>query len=1094
MATQAEITSRIISQLKTLDPSISAIIGTPERKISDTVAQVLAEAQVDVNMLNGAFDINAKFGSDLDNMLGIFGFGRQQATKATSYVEFKRATPATFDIPISAGTQLKAPAANNGNDVAFITTRSVTLPAGSTMVMAPVEAVVSGASGNVPANLITSWNQPAISGIDSFTNPTPSVGGVYAETDSAVKARFQTAGPFRNLSGTKDQYLALALGTKSTKANVIGPISHYKEYIQVPSKPDNNGGNGTSGSEYTTSLSTNVNSKHFYDDLAKFVSDDTTNVPTIYNENFDFVVNGTPSLKNKGDAYRDYLDGTNVYPSSTTSPTAYQPNVTFKNVYTGSDDTIKTIGLNNVLLFEHYYISNASRNDYERAILNCVDVYVNESDKMLATAVIPRPGNDVAIQTFDGSDQYSAFYYKNYRRINYPTQPPIPGNIFIALPHQPVVDLPDTISVAAGTFIKNVHYWAVEDRTSLYGTVRARNGIEFSINTLAQSSQDNNVGPYTGPKITDYSGNQASLILSIDKTQKTIVVDSTSFDKLFYSGTIIIDDEEITYAKNASTTWSSSNAYVSGTLNANIDSLTTTSVSIKMSSGTPKSSGGLLLIDNELISYTGYTGSSSPYTLSNVKRGVNGTTPASHTGDSSGTGATMGETVIYNNKYYQAKAYISANTSTVPSSSSNWNLIGSVLAVTTDGRGSNMTIADDHTAGTSNATTPFTTQDNLLSIENYIYDANIYNLQSSLEGAKQITTDVLAHKAKIRYFKPDVTVMYSQGSNPSSVNSSIISSLKSYFDSQYFGTTIQLSDILQTIHNVAGVDNVRWSKDQLEAKGLLVDTDYNPRNRISETNVYGESPKVVLQQTKISDRTNPTTYKFYLSAGVDTITNLTVSGSASSTTAVLNSTTGLKPNTEYTISSTNISGTSKNISFKTGSLTSSDTNLVTSGANIGNYTITLSESSVASGTFTNETCTITTLLRGQLSFDYKGQTYSIKLDNGANNGKQLTVTNLNNLIGGFVTVTAQISGNENKFPTVDNPYIITYDNASDVEPLSIVNPEYISDYAWSYNSDFILGDDELAALPTGIVNSDGSINQEDVITIRSKAQNTWNKI
>jgi hypothetical protein len=745
------------------------------------------------------------------------------------------------------------------------------------------------------------------------------------------------------------------------------------------------------------------------------------------------------------------------------------------------------------LLFEHYYISNASRNDYDRAILNCVDVYVNESDKMLATAVIPRPGNSVAIQTFDGSDQYSAFYYKNYRRINYPTQPPVPGNIFIALPHQPVVDIPETISVAAGTFIKNVHYWAVEDRTSLYGTVRARNGIEFSINTLAQSSQDNNVGPYTGPKITDYTGNQASLILSIDKTQTNIVVDSTSFDKLFYSGTIIIDDEEITYAKNASNTWSSSSVYVSGTLyntsGINSTNSTDTVISITMtSSNKPNSSGGLLLIDQELISYTGYTNASSPYALSNVKRGVNGTTAAAHS-----TNAVMGQAAIYNNKYYQCILYTSSGSTNPNSNTSNWKSIGSVLAVTTDGRGANMTIADNHTAGNNNVTTPFTTQDNLLSIENYIYDANIYNLQSSLEGAKQITTDVLAHKAKVRYFKPDITVMYSQGSNPSSVNTSIISALKTYFDSQYFGTTIQLSDILQTIHNVAGVDNVRWSKDQLESKGLLVDTYYDPRNRISETNVYGESPKVVLQQTKISDRINAGTYKFYLSTGVDTIINLTVSGSAESTTAVLNSTIGLKPNTEYTIVSTNVSGTTKNISFKTGSLTSSDANLVTSGSSIGNYTITLSENSVASGTFTNESCVITTLLRGQLSFNYNGQTYSIKLDNGKNNGKQLTVTNLNNLIGGFATVT-QINNNGNKFPTIDNPYTITYNNISDVEPLTIVNPEYISDYAWSYNSDFILGDDELAALPTGKVNSDGSINQEDVITIRSKAQNTWNKI
>jgi hypothetical protein len=82
-----------------------------------------------------------------------------------------------------------------------------------------------------------------------------------------------------------------------------------------------------------------------------------------------------------------------------------------------------------------------------------------------------------------------------------------------------------------------------------------------------------------------------------------------------------------------------------------------------------------------------------------------------------------------------------------------------------------------------------------------------------MEKNKQTTQDVLVHRAKNRYYVPIVTVMYSIGSTKSVVDASIVASLDSFFQNQYYGAAIQLSDILQTIHNVPGVDNVRFTNE-----------------------------------------------------------------------------------------------------------------------------------------------------------------------------------------------------------------------------------------------------------------------------------------
>jgi uncharacterized phage protein gp47/JayE len=93
----------------------------------------------------------------------------------------------------------------------------------------------------------------------------------------------------------------------------------------------------------------------------------------------------------------------------------------------------------------------------------------------------------------------------------------------------------------------------------------------------------------------------------------------------------------------------------------------------------------------------------------------------------------------------------------------------------------------------------------------YSYDSNIEMLQSVVERNKQITTDALVHKAKIRYLKLYLTIMYTPNTTPENVNKDIYKGVQTFLDGQYFGSAVQLSDILQAVHNVSGVDNVRWT-------------------------------------------------------------------------------------------------------------------------------------------------------------------------------------------------------------------------------------------------------------------------------------------
>lgn len=425
--TSAEISNAIRTSLRVLDPDIATEPLTPERKIIDTVADVIAESEVDTYVANYQFDIDTKVGSDLDKFVALFGFARQGGRSATGTVTFSRLADSTADLTIPAGTQVVKPASSVANAVVFQTTVATTIYIGTTSADAPIECTVVGEVGNVPANTITSLASIGGSGISAITNADPTTNGTSIETDAELRVRFKNT-IFRNIAGTRDQFLALAIASRfANKANVIGPISRFIEFLQI------SGGTATSIIPY---------SKYTYNFDYWLTDGDFTN-ETFYTPNgadYTFAIGTTPN---------------------------FQPTVTVNNA--------ANLPNGKIILLEHTYTSKNSRNVPGSSVMNYVDVYASGDDITSATesCVFPTAANNLTATTS------SSFYNLNYIRTATGATPVV-GNRLQILMWQPVTALPSSITIGANTYVLGTDYWLVRDITLNKGSRRAWNGIEWS--------------------------------------------------------------------------------------------------------------------------------------------------------------------------------------------------------------------------------------------------------------------------------------------------------------------------------------------------------------------------------------------------------------------------------------------------------------------------------------------------------------------------------------------------------------------------------------------------------------------------------------
>lgn len=414
-----QIVDQMRQSLALADPDVDTTIGSPVRKIFDAVGEAIAEADVDQYLLDYQYDIDAKTGGDLDDFVRLFGFSRFPAKRATGMVTFERATPAPETIMIPLGTQLST------EGVAPVIVQTITpalLITGDTIITVPVQAVIGGSAGNVPANALRRRLTP-IEGITSFANSVALSGGADAEDDDQLRERFKTT-VFRGMAGTEHMFLGISLDDEAvTHASVIGPSKKFRETVEV-----------VAGNAVSTLPAANI----------AFVYPDSSVVG----------------------ADIDIGDILNIGVHYTFNDAANPPEI----------DSIDSVNMpDGVYDLEYEYVSTASRNDLVNQITNRIDVYVNGVRSTDATEIL----------AFDSALKFNTTGGSPLNRLNFlrgdGLTVPVANNFIVPFAFSPVIDpaKTDSLLIDTDTYVEDTDFWLINDITNVGNAPGSLSGIEI---------------------------------------------------------------------------------------------------------------------------------------------------------------------------------------------------------------------------------------------------------------------------------------------------------------------------------------------------------------------------------------------------------------------------------------------------------------------------------------------------------------------------------------------------------------------------------------------------------------------------------------
>lgn len=447
---------------------LSCELGTPERKIIDAVSQAISAAYISSYLTGSLLDVETKTGLELDQFVGIFGFGRLQGKPAKGVVTIELTTPLNQNYTIQKGTQFYT---KNGMSVTsvplyFSSTQEVILTAGTYSVDVPVKCTSVGVSGNVPPDSITFMG--SMMGSSSCSNLQAMSGGVDVETDEELRHRFENT-LLRNVSGTEDWYKSLCLQNNSvSRVAVYGPVSTYRTQVTAP---------GTSNSDGTVNLnvlrSTRQNAgtdvSYVWPGMESVFVNLGISEETFYSPGFDY----------------ELTAGTTIPPQ-------------FKRNYIGN------IEPGSIVDVEFEYTSAASRNDPVNGITNKVDIYVDGSSPFTIT-------ESTAVSTLTLNNiPTSPLYKNNFERVG-SSGDPTEGNRFTRLNSCPIITFPSSITIGSSVYTKGENYWLLRDKTKKRGSAYEVSGIEWA----AASSQSGVSGPDNNTKlVVNYVYNQTPEILT----------------------------------------------------------------------------------------------------------------------------------------------------------------------------------------------------------------------------------------------------------------------------------------------------------------------------------------------------------------------------------------------------------------------------------------------------------------------------------------------------------------------------------------------------------------------------------------------------
>ena len=428
-----EISARIRATLATSEPGLSCERGTPERKIIDACSEAISEGYVDMYLVGSMLDLDNKVGLELEQFVGVFGFGRLQGRKASGVVRMKTATALSTDQLIVVGSQFytKGSQTNAGGArLYFASTQAVTLTAGSLTVDVPVQCTEAGTKGNVPSDSITSFGSTIAT--STVTNLVAFSGGVDVENDAELRQRFKDT-LLRNIAGTTDWYRALSLqNNKVGRVAVYGPTALYRTQLKV--------------------------------------SSNSINLSGVLSQDVKYVWPGMESVFiNLGQSNEKFFNpgATNDYSVSNWP--------TFERISTGK------IALNDIVDLEFQYTTRCSRNEPGSGITNKVDVFVDGVDPFTVTertAILPAATLQLV------STPTTAWNYKgNFERVPTAAYPapgdPAQGSRFVRLSSVPIVTFPTSITVNGTVYNQGQHYHLIRSTTTLAGSHREITGLEW---------------------------------------------------------------------------------------------------------------------------------------------------------------------------------------------------------------------------------------------------------------------------------------------------------------------------------------------------------------------------------------------------------------------------------------------------------------------------------------------------------------------------------------------------------------------------------------------------------------------------------------
>lgn len=106
----------------------------------------------------------------------------------------------------------------------------------------------------------------------------------------------------------------------------------------------------------------------------------------------------------------------------------------------------------------------------------------------------------------------------------------------------------------------------------------------------------------------------------------------------------------------------------------------------------------------------------------------------------------------------------------------------------------------------------------------YTFNQIPTSVQQSLDQWRLLGIDARAHQALYRPLKFSLAVVYDVGQTPSVINSAMDAALGAWISSLGMNAGIQVSDAIQMLHNVAGVDNIRFlnSSDDSPTNGIAI--------------------------------------------------------------------------------------------------------------------------------------------------------------------------------------------------------------------------------------------------------------------------------